>query len=75
MASGHPGQPFSFWTFHPLGEALVVNAVLPLPPTVVVADPDRGPRFTAVRLVDDSDDYLHADLPALHAWQIVLIRY
>ena len=57
------------------GLRLRVRKVSSTPPTVVVADPDRGPRFTAVRLVDDSDDYLHADLPALHAWQIVLIRY
>jgi len=42
---------------------------------VLVADPDRGPGFTSLPLVDDSDDFLHADLPALHAWQIVLIRY
>jgi dextranase len=57
------------------GLRLRIRKIGPTAPRVCVADPDRGPGFTPLRLVDDSDDYLHADLPALHAWQIVLIRY
>jgi dextranase len=57
------------------GVRLRVRKVGPTMPTVVVADPDRGPSFSAVPRSDDSDDYLYADLPPLEAWQIVLIRY
>jgi dextranase len=42
-------------------------------PEVLVADPDRGPHFVSVPVTADGE-HAHADLPPLHAWQIVLIR-
>jgi dextranase len=43
-------------------------------PRLHAADPDRGVGFTPVSWVAE-DGYLHADLPPLHAWQILLIRH
>ncbi len=43
-------------------------------PRLHVADPDRGVQFTPVSFVAD-DGYLYADLPPLHAWQMLLIRH
>ena len=39
-----------------------------------VADPDRGVDFEPVTL-RAQDGYLHADLPPLQAWQLLLIRH
>lgn len=41
-------------------------------PVVRVADPDRGPTFTTVPVVADGEHAI-AQLPPLHAWQVVLI--
>ena len=43
-------------------------------PTVHTADPDAGPGLTA-RPVATDDTHHEVELPALGAWQIVLIRY
>ena len=41
-------------------------------PVVRVADPDRGPGFTAVPMTADGIHAI-AQLPPLHAWQVILV--
>lgn len=54
------------------GLTLRVRRVGDSTPAVYVGDPDRGPAFTAVPVVKDGNHAI-AELPALHAWQVVLI--
>jgi dextranase len=42
-------------------------------PRVHTADPQRGPAFEQLTPIAEAG-YSYADLPPLHAWQVVLIR-
>jgi dextranase len=54
------------------GLRLRVRRITDDPPTVRVADPDRGPRFTTVPALVDGD-HAHAELPPLQVWQMVFL--
>jgi dextranase len=63
-----PKAPISTVT----GLRLRVRRITDDPPTVRVADPDRGPRFTTVPALVDGD-HAHAELPPLQVWLMVFL--